>query len=83
VGKVGTGFTESDRGELLARLTPRSTSPFGAALPSAVTRGAHWVRPEVVGEVSFTEWTPDGVLRHPVWRGERVDKSVKQVVREP
>lgn len=83
VGKVGTGFTESDRRELLARLTPRATSPFGGALPSAVTRGAHWVRPEVVGEVSFTEWTPDGVLRHPVWRGERVDKSVKQVVREP
>ena len=83
VGKVGTGFTESDRRELLARLTPRSTSPFGGELPSAVTRGAHWVRPDVVGEVSFTEWTPDGVLRHPVWRGQRVDKSVKQVVREP
>ena len=83
VGKVGTGFTESDRRELLARLTRRSTSPFGGELPSAVTRGAHWVRPDVVGEVSFTEWTPDGVLRHPVWRGERVDKSVKQVVREP
>ena len=83
VGKVGTGFTEADRRELLAHLTPRSTSPFAGELPAAVTRGAHWVRPDLVGEVRFGEWTPDGVLRHPVWRGERTDKSVKEVRREP
>jgi bifunctional non-homologous end joining protein LigD len=83
VGKVGTGFTESQRRELLARFTPRAKSPFAGELPTAVTRGAHWVRPDLVGEVRFGEWTPDGVLRHPVWRGERTDKSVKEVVREP
>jgi bifunctional non-homologous end joining protein LigD len=83
VGKVGTGFTESDRRALLAKLKPRSTSPFTGELPAAAVRGAHWVRPDVVGEVRFGEWTPDGVLRHPVWRGERTDKSVKDVVREP
>jgi bifunctional non-homologous end joining protein LigD len=44
---------------------------------------AHWVRPEVVGEVRFSEWTPDGRLRHPVWRGRRTDKSADEVVREP
>ncbi len=82
VGKVGTGFTETDRTELLAKLEPRSTSPFAGEIPGSVSRGAHWVRPEVVGEVRFGEWTPDEVLRHPVWRGERVDKSVKEVQRE-
>ena len=83
VGKVGTGFTEADRREVLSKLTPRATSPFAGELPAAVVRGAHWVRPDLVGEVRFTEWTPDGVLRHPVWRGERIDKSVREVVREP
>jgi bifunctional non-homologous end joining protein LigD len=82
VGKVGTGFTEAGRRELLDKLTARSTSPFAGDLPGSVTRGAHWVRPEVVGEVRFGEWTPEGVLRHPVWRGERVDKSADEVVRE-
>jgi len=82
VGKVGTGFTEADRRELLERFTPSSTSPFAGELPVAARRGAHWVRPDVVGEVQFGEWTPDSVLRHPVWRGERVDKSVEEVVRE-
>jgi bifunctional non-homologous end joining protein LigD len=82
VGKVGTGFTEADRRQLLAKLTARSTSPFAGELPAAAVRGAHFVRPDLVGEVRFGEWTPDGVLRHPVWRGERVDKSVDEVVRE-
>jgi bifunctional non-homologous end joining protein LigD len=44
--------------------------------------GAIWVRPTVVGEVRFSEWTRDGRLRHPAWRGLRPDKEVSQVVRE-
>ena len=36
----------------------------------------HWVRPELVGEVTYSEWTPDHHLRHPVWRGLRTDKEV-------
>jgi bifunctional non-homologous end joining protein LigD len=81
VGKVGTGFTGADRDELLESLIPlrRSTSPFVAALPASLVREAHWVRPALVGEVRFSEWTADGRLRHPVWRGVRMDKSVKDV----
>jgi ATP-dependent DNA ligase len=42
--------------------------------------GVHWVRPEIVVETSFTEWTKDGMLRHPSFLGERLDKSPKEVV---
>jgi bifunctional non-homologous end joining protein LigD len=81
VGQVGTGFTEAllaDLGARLARLE-RKSSPFAAALPSAVRRDARWVTPKLVGEVAFTEWTSDGLLRHPSWRGLRPDKSPDEV----
>jgi bifunctional non-homologous end joining protein LigD len=84
VGKVGTGFTDGAREELLAELRPlvRATSPFDEDLPAAFTAGAHWVRPRLVGEVRFTEWTTDGRFRHPVWRGRRSDKTAGEVHRE-
>ncbi len=83
VGKVGTGFSRAAREELLAKLgTARRTSPFSEPLAAAVGKDLHWVRPTTVGEVQFTEWTPDGRLRHPVWRGLRPDKSAKEVRRE-
>ncbi len=84
VGKVGTGFTGAARTALLGKLAriARSTSPFSEPLPAPVGKGAHWVRPSTVGEVRFTEWTPDGRLRHPVWRGLRTDKSAAEVRRE-
>jgi bifunctional non-homologous end joining protein LigD len=84
VGKVGTGFTDTGREELLAALRPlvRATSPFDEELPSAFTTGTHWVRPRLVGEVRFTEWTTDGRFRHPVWRGLRPDKTAGEVRRE-
>ena len=44
--------------------------------------GAHWVKPELVGEVTFTEWTRDGTLRHPSFQGLREDKRARDVVRE-
>jgi bifunctional non-homologous end joining protein LigD len=76
-GQVGTGFSEATLRDLAGRLAPlaRTTSPFATPLPSIVRRDAHWVEPELVGEVTFTEWTGDGVLRHPSWRGLRSDKS--------
>ena len=85
VGKVGTGFTQAAGEELLAELRPRSvaTSPFDEPLPRAVAVDAHWVRPALVGEVRFTEWTTEGRLRQPVWRGLRPDKSAGEVRREP
>jgi bifunctional non-homologous end joining protein LigD len=84
VGKVGTGFTERSLRELGELLEPlqRQDSPFETEIPRKDSLGATWVRPEVVGEVRFSEWTRDGRLRHPAWRGLREDKSVSEVVRE-
>jgi bifunctional non-homologous end joining protein LigD len=84
VGKVGTGFTTSDRAALLADLRPlaRRTSPFAAPLPAADTAGAHFVRPTLVGEVEFSEWTTARRLRQSTWRGLRPDKSAEEVVVE-
>ncbi|WP_450178631.1 ATP dependent DNA ligase [Streptomyces buecherae] len=55
------------------------TSPFADAVRE---RRAHWVRPELVAEVAFTEWTRDGMLRHPRFLGLREDKDPREVVRE-
>lgn len=84
VGKVGTGFTDRSLRELGELLEPlgRGTSPFAEPLPRKDSAGAQWVDPQVVGEVRFSEWTRDGRLRHPAWRGLRPDKSVAEVVRE-
>jgi bifunctional non-homologous end joining protein LigD len=81
IGQVGTGFTDALLADLSSRLTrlERKSSPFATELPSAVRRDAHWVTPKLVGEVAFTEWTPDGLLRHPSWRGLRPDKSSQDV----
>ena len=83
VGRVGTGFRERDLAEALAKLAPlaRKTSPF-AEVPSLDSRGATWVRPILVGEVEFSEWTSAGRLRQPSWRGWRPDKSAADVVPE-
>jgi bifunctional non-homologous end joining protein LigD len=56
-------------------------SPFGSGRPPR-ERGVHWVRPQVVGQVAFTEWTEDGQLRHPSFQGVRDDKDPRDVVRE-
>jgi len=82
VGKVGTGFTEAAMRQLLDRLRGlhRRTSPFREEPPEA--NGVHWVKPELVGEVRFSEWTLDGRLRHPTWRGLRSDKRPEDVSRE-
>lgn len=84
-GRVGSGFSQRGLVEMLARLEPlvSADSPFQEPLPRADARTAQWVRPELVGEVSFTEWTADGRLRHPVWRGLRTDVEPSSVAREP
>ena len=61
----------------------RDTSPFTERLPTGTGSVAGWAEPSLVGEVRYTEWTGDGRLRHPVWRGLRSDKTVEEVVREP
>lgn len=84
VGKVGTGFSERARQDLLEDLASLSvnTSPFSSPLPARETSGAHFVRPVLVGEVAYGEWTPAQRLRHPTWRGLRPDKKPEQVVQE-
>jgi len=75
IGQVGTGFTDEMLDVLMAKLKPleRKTSPFVNEIPRDRARGAHWVRPELVGEVVFKIWTADGRMRAPSWRGLRPD----------
>ncbi len=84
VGHVGTGFTGRMLDDLRERIGPleRDSSPFAGAVPRTHARDAHWVQPRLVGEVAFTEWTTDGRLRHPTWRGLRPDKRPAEVTRE-
>ena len=84
VGHVGTGFTDAMLADLAEQLRPlgRETSPFGTKIPSQAARDAHWTEPSLVGEVSFAEWTSDGILRQPSWRGLRIDKEPAEVHRE-
>ena len=82
-GKVGTGFSNELLVDLRRQLDAleQTDSPFSD--PSAAKeRGAHWVRPELVAEIAFTEWTTDGKLRHPRFEGLRTDKPAFDVVRE-
>jgi bifunctional non-homologous end joining protein LigD len=84
-GRVGTGFNEAELRRLQPRLDERATdaSPFVDELPPPVRKRARFVRPELVVQVEFGEWTGDGVLRHPAYLGERTDKDPRDVVREP
>nr|WP_238345296.1 non-homologous end-joining DNA ligase [Actinopolymorpha cephalotaxi] len=84
VGQVGTGFTDEMLADLAdrTRRIERRTSPFAGTMPAKDSRDARWVTPKLVGEVRFAEWTRDGRLRHPAWRGLRPDKAPSDVVRE-
>jgi DNA ligase D-like protein (predicted ligase) len=82
-GKVGTGFGERELARLVDRLAPLERPDPPVADTKGLTRkGVHWVRPELVAQVGFGEWTPDGKLRHPRYQGLRDDKRPDQVVRE-
>ncbi|MGW9158598.1 non-homologous end-joining DNA ligase [Microbacterium sp. NPDC055665] len=83
VGRVGSGFTDRILRDLLARLEPLrvKTAPLDG-VPTPDASDALWVRPELVGEVEFANWTPDGVLRHARWRGLRPDKEPDDIVVE-
>ena len=92
--KVRAGFVPHVRRELMAKMKPLKTDacPF-ANLPEkrrtqwALTReqmkDCVWLKPELVAQIEFTEWTPDGHLRHAAFTGLRQDKTAREVVREP
>ena len=91
-GRVGTGMPVAELERLWQRLQPlmvdkmplAESPPRGTRFGSPlVLSGVHWVRPEMVVEVSYVEWTPDGLLRHVVYLGEREDKLAKEVRRTP
>ncbi len=79
-GRVGTGFNQEMLEELGARLKKleRKTNPF-EAVPEEFARHAHWVRPDLVAEIAYTELTGDNILRHPSFIGLRGDKPAEEV----
>lgn len=81
-GKVGTGFTQKTLADLHARMKrlERPDPPFAGKPP--VRKGAHWLKPQLVAQIGFSEWTTDGKLRHPRFLGLRTDKKAREVVRE-
>ncbi|ROZ77566.1 DNA ligase D [Ramlibacter sp. WS9] len=81
-GNVGTGFNEKSLRELKKRLNAVAADKGSFAPNPALPRGAHWVRPDLVCEVSFGEWTRDNRIRHSVFQGLREDKKAKAIVRE-
>lgn len=78
-GRVGTGFSQQRLAELTKTLQglTRRHSPFTATVPGE--RAVHWVRPTLVADVTYTEHTRDGLLRHPVFRGLREDRDAKEI----
>ena len=82
IGHVGTGFSHAMLEELYAKLLPLQTdkSPFKQRVKDQAT--TTWVKPRLVAEVKFTEWTTAGEMRHPAFLGLRADKKPKDVVLE-
>jgi len=83
VGHTGTGFNQSELRRVWTKLEGREVarSPFSEKIRT--NQRAHWVRPDLVAQVRFTEWTNEEKLRHPVYLGLRDDKKAEDVVREP
>ena len=81
-GKVGTGFDAETMEEILDRMRPLEVEKAAVEVPRADRRQAHWLKPELVAEVAFTEFTSDGILRHPSFIAMRDDKPAREVVRE-
>ena len=82
VGKVGTGFNASSIEDLMKRMKPLAVDEGPVEVPRADRKGAHWIKPRLVAEIAFGEFTDDGILRHPSFIGLREDKPASQVVVE-
>ena len=84
VGQVAPSFTPRQAREFESQLAAmgRNRSPFVSVPTSEGDRDFHWLNPDLVAEVAFLEWTRTGQLRHPSFRGLRVDKPARSVIRE-
>jgi bifunctional non-homologous end joining protein LigD len=84
-GHVGTGFNAAALDQLAGMLKPLATAvcPYDGPVPREHARAAHWVKPEIVVDVDFTEWTRDERLRHPSYKGIRDDVDPATVEKEP
>jgi DNA ligase D-like protein (predicted ligase) len=84
VGRVGSGFTKRDLAACKEALAPLRTdeTPFDTRLRGPDAKGVTFVRPVLVAEVRYTEWTADGRLRQPIWRGLRLDREPRDIRRE-
>ncbi|HXQ98881.1 MAG TPA: DNA ligase D, partial [Pseudomonas sp.] len=83
-GRVGTGFNQKMLGDMLERMKPleQEASPLAKKVTSAQARGVHWIKPTLVGEVEFGEWTREGIIRHSSFIALRSDKPASEVVHE-
>jgi bifunctional non-homologous end joining protein LigD len=81
-GKVGTGFNAKLIEDLMERMEPLATEKAPVEVPRADRKGAHWIKPKLVAEIAFSEFTEDGILRHPSFIALREDKPASEVVRE-
>ena len=81
-GKVGTGFNANNSDELLRKLKARARESAALQVPRSEMRGAKWVRPDLVAEIAFAEFTSDNVVRHGSFLGLREDKKATEVSRE-
>ena len=81
-GKVGTGFNTQMIHDLMDRMRPLEVDKAPLDVPRADRKAAHWLKPQMVAEIAFTEFTSDGILRHPSFIALREDKPAGQVVRE-
>jgi bifunctional non-homologous end joining protein LigD len=81
-GKIGTGFSDSVLSQLQQLFRPLHTDSSPFEFSPEIPRRAQFVRPRLVGEVEFTEWTQAGILRHPSFKGLRTDKDPRDIIRE-
>ena len=81
-GKVGTGYDQHTLDELGRELATLEQDEPAFAKGNLPRSRVHWVKPRLVGQIAFSEWTRDGRLRHPRFQGLRDDKSAHEVIRE-